>query len=117
MAKGTGIDLGTTNSCMAVIDGASPQCWKTDKRTTPSVVAFTETGYCLVGEAAKRQAVEDSQNTVFSIKRFMGRKFEEVQDEVNGFLTRLLELRTVTRMLRCRWAENARPFLLRKYRR
>jgi molecular chaperone DnaK len=83
MAKILGIDLGTTNSCMAVMEGGEPVVIENSEgaRTTPSIVAFTKSGERLVGQAAKRQAVTNSQNTVFSIKRFMGRKFEEVQDE------------------------------------
>src|SRR6476620_12469991 len=84
MAKVLGIDLGTTNSCMAVMEGGDPLVLENSegKRTTPSVVAFTKTGERLVGEAAKRQAVTNSRNTVYSIKRFMGRKFDEVQEEI-----------------------------------
>ena len=84
MAKVLGIDLGTTNSCMAVIEGGEPAVLENSegKRTTPSVVAFTKTGDRLVGEAAKRQAVTNSRNTIYSIKRFMGRKFDEVQEEI-----------------------------------
>ena len=83
MAKVLGIDLGTTNSCMAVMEGGEPVVLENSegKRTTPSVVAFTKSGERLVGDAAKRQAVTNSRNTVYSIKRFMGRKFEEVQEE------------------------------------
>jgi molecular chaperone DnaK len=83
MAKILGIDLGTTNSCMAVMEGGEPVVIENSEgaRTTPSIVAFTKSGERVVGQAAKRQAVTNSQNTVFSIKRFMGRKFEEVQDE------------------------------------
>jgi molecular chaperone DnaK len=84
MAKVLGIDLGTTNSCMAVIEGGEPAVLENSegKRTTPSVVAFTKNGERLVGEAAKRQAVTNSRNTIYSIKRFMGRKFDEVQQEI-----------------------------------
>jgi molecular chaperone DnaK len=84
MAKVLGIDLGTTNSCMAVIEGGEPVVLENSegKRTTPSVVAFTKTGDRLVGEAAKRQAVTNSRNTIYSIKRFMGRKFDEVKEEI-----------------------------------
>ena len=83
MAKVLGIDLGTTNSCMAVMEGGEPVVLENSegKRTTPSVVAFTKSGERLVGDAAKRQAVTNSRNTVYSIKRFMGRKFDEVQEE------------------------------------
>ena len=83
MAKILGIDLGTTNSCMAVMEGGEPLVLENSegRRITPSVVAFTKTGERLVGDAAKRQAVTNPRNTVYSIKRFMGRKFEEVQEE------------------------------------
>jgi molecular chaperone DnaK len=84
MAKILGIDLGTTNSCMAVMEGGEPIVVENSEgaRTTPSIVAFAKSGERLVGQAAKRQAVTNSQNTIFSIKRFMGRKFDEVQDEL-----------------------------------
>jgi molecular chaperone DnaK len=79
-----GIDLGTTNSCMAVIEGGEPTVIPNAEggRTTPSVVAFTKDGQRLVGAPAKRQQVTNPQNTVFSIKRFMGRKFDEVSEEM-----------------------------------
>jgi molecular chaperone DnaK len=84
MAKVIGIDLGTTNSCMAVIEGGEPTVIPNAEggRTTPSVVAFTKDGQRLVGAPAKRQQVTNPQNTVFSIKRFMGRKFDEVSEEM-----------------------------------
>lgn len=84
MAKVLGIDLGTTNSCMAVMEGGEPLVLENSegKRTTPSVVAFTKSGERIVGDAAKRQAVTNSRNTVYSVKRFMGRKFDEVQEEI-----------------------------------
>jgi molecular chaperone DnaK len=84
MAKVIGIDLGTTNSCMAVMEGGEPLVLENSegKRTTPSVVAFTKGGERVVGDAAKRQAVTNPRNTVYSIKRFMGRKFDEVQEEI-----------------------------------
>src|SRR6202453_1212644 len=83
MAKTIGIDLGTTNSCMAVLEGGEPTVIENAEggRTTPSVVAFTASGERLVGTVAKRQAVTNPQNTVFSIKRFMGRKEGEVKEE------------------------------------
>jgi molecular chaperone DnaK len=85
MAKILGIDLGTTNSCMSVMEGGEPVVLENSEgaRTTPSVVAFTKTGERLVGQAAKRQAVTNPQNTIFSVKRFMGRKFDEVQSELH----------------------------------
>ena len=93
MAKVIGIDLGTTNSCMAVMEGGDPVVLENSegKRTTPSVVAFTKTGERLVGEAAKRQAVTNSRNTVYSIKRFMGRKFREVQEELKRVPYKVVE--------------------------
>jgi molecular chaperone DnaK len=83
MPKILGIDLGTTNSCMAIMEGGEPLVLENSEgaRTTPSVVAFTKTGERLVGQAAKRQAVTNPQNTVFSVKRFMGRKYDEVHEE------------------------------------
>ncbi len=83
MGKTIGIDLGTTNSCMAVLEGGEPTVIENAEggRTTPSVVAFTEGGERLVGTVAKRQAVTNPENTVFSIKRFMGRKEAEVREE------------------------------------
>src|ERR687885_530371 len=83
MARTIGIDLGTTNSCMAILEGGEPTVIENAEgaRTTPSVVAFTQGGERLVGTVAKRQAVTNPQNTVFSIKRFMGRKHAEVREE------------------------------------
>src|ERR671921_552483 len=83
MAKTIGIDLGTTNSCMSVLEGGEPTVIENAEggRTTPSVVAFTKGGERLVGTVAKRQAVTNPENTVFSIKRFMGRKEAEVREE------------------------------------
>ena len=84
MAKILGIDLGTTNSCMAVMEGGEPVVIPNAEgaRTTPSVVAFTKTGERLVGATARRQAVTNPKNTVYSIKRFMGRKYDEVKHEI-----------------------------------
>jgi molecular chaperone DnaK len=84
MGKIIGIDLGTTNSAMAVLEGGEPTIIPNAEggRTTPSVVAFTKTGEQLVGTVAKRQAVTNPENTVFSIKRFMGRKFNNVSEEM-----------------------------------
>src|SRR4249919_3983385 len=84
MAKTIGIDLGTTNSCMAVLEGSEPTVIPNAEggRTTPSVVAFGRDGQRLVGAPAKRQQVTNPKNTIFSIKRFMGRKFDEVSEEM-----------------------------------
>ena len=84
MGKIIGIDLGTTNSCVAVVEGGKPVVITNAEgsRTTPSVVAFTKDGQRLVGQLAKRQAITNPKNTVYSIKRFMGRHFSEVQNEI-----------------------------------
>src|SRR5437870_4293411 len=84
MAKIIGIDLGTTNSVVAVMEGGQPTVIANQEgtRTTPSVVGFTKTGERLVGQVAKRQSITNPQNTVFSIKRFMGRRSEEVSEEM-----------------------------------
>src|SRR3954466_1805228 len=83
MGKTIGIDLGTTNSCVAVMEGGEPTVLENAEggRTTPSVVAFTDGGERLVGTVARRQAVMNPENTIFSIKRFMGRKEAEVTEE------------------------------------
>ena len=84
MGKIIGIDLGTTNSVVAVMEGGEPKVLVNEEgaRTTPSVVAFTKDGEKLVGQIAKRQAVTNPENTIYSAKRFVGRRFEEVADEV-----------------------------------
>ncbi|HDM36990.1 MAG TPA: molecular chaperone DnaK [Candidatus Syntrophoarchaeum butanivorans] len=83
MGKTLGIDLGTTNSCMATMEGGQPTVIVNAEggRTTPSVVAFTKTGERLVGQVAKRQAILNPKNTIYSIKRFIGRRYSEVQEE------------------------------------
>jgi len=85
MSKIIGIDLGTTNSCVAVLEGGEPAVITSPEggRTTPSIVGFAKDGERLVGQAAKRQAVTNPENTVFSIKRFMGRMFDEVSMEIS----------------------------------
>ena len=84
MGKIIGIDLGTTNSCVAVLEGGEPKVIANEEgaRTTPSIVAFSKSGERLVGQVAKRQAITNPENTIFSIKRFMGRRFNEVNDEM-----------------------------------
>jgi len=84
MAKIIGIDLGTTNSCVAVMEGGEPKVIANEEgaRTTPSIVGFAKSGERLVGQVAKRQAITNPENTIFSIKRFMGRRFNEVNDEM-----------------------------------
>src|SRR5215204_3618780 len=84
MSKIIGIDLGTTNSVVAVLEGGEPVVITNAEgsRITPSVVAFTKSGERPVGQVAKRQAVTNPENTIFSIKRFMGRRFDEVSDEM-----------------------------------
>ncbi|MBC7740702.1 MAG: molecular chaperone DnaK, partial [Bdellovibrionaceae bacterium] len=84
MGKIIGIDLGTTNSCVAIMEGGEPKVLVNEEgaRTTPSVVAYTKDGERLVGQIAKRQAVTNPENTIYSSKRFIGRKFEEVTEEI-----------------------------------
>src|SRR5437899_5066970 len=83
MSKIIGIDLGTTNSVVSVMEGGQPVVIPNQEggRTTPSVVGFTKSGERLVGQVAKRQAVTNAENTVYSIKRFMGRRYDEVSEE------------------------------------
>ena len=87
MGKIIGIDLGTTNSCVAIMDGTTPRVLENAEgdRTTPSIIAYTQDGETLVGQPAKRQAVTNPQNTLFAIKRLIGRRFqdEEVQRDVS----------------------------------
>src|SRR5881296_1177441 len=84
MSKIIGIDLGTTNSVVAVMEGGQPVVISNPEggRTTPSVVGFTKSGERLVGQVAKRQAITNPDNTIYSIKRFMGRRFSEVTSEM-----------------------------------
>src|ERR1700704_3135582 len=86
MGKAIGIDLGTTNSVVAVMEGGNPTVIinSDGSRTTPSVVAFTKTGERLVGQLAKRQSVLNPENTIYSAKRFIGRRFSEVQSELKN---------------------------------
>ena len=87
MGKVIGIDLGTTNSCVAVMEGDKPRVIENSEgdRTTPSVVAFAEDGEVLVGQPAKRQAVTNPENTLYAVKRLIGRQFEEdaVQKDID----------------------------------
>ncbi|MBT4100798.1 MAG: Hsp70 family protein, partial [Gemmatimonadetes bacterium] len=84
MGKVIGIDLGTTNSCVSVMEGKEPEVIANAEggRTTPSMVGFANDGERLVGQTAKRQAVTNPTKTVFSVKRFMGRKYDEVSEEI-----------------------------------
>ncbi len=93
MSKILGIDLGTTNSCMAIMEGGEARVLENNEgaRTTPSIVAFTKSGERVVGQAAKRQAITNPENTIFSVKRFMGRKFSEVKDELHRVPYKVVE--------------------------
>jgi molecular chaperone DnaK len=105
MGKIIGIDLGTTNSVVAVMEGGDPVVIPSSEgaRTTPSVVAFTKEGEILVGQVAKRQAVTNPHNTVYSIKRFMGRRHSEVKEE----------LKMVSLLLRVTFWRDAHSLMLR----
>ena len=104
MSKIIGIDLGTTNSVVAVMEGGEPVVITNPEgaRLTPSVVAFTKTGERLVGQVAKRQAVTNPENTVFSIKRFMGRKFDEVNEEMKMVPYRVVRATNGDARIECR---------------
>ncbi|MCK4813391.1 MAG: Hsp70 family protein, partial [Candidatus Marinimicrobia bacterium] len=91
MGKIIGIDLGTTNSCVSIMEGNEPKVLVNAEggRTTPSVVSFKKDGERLVGTAAKRQAVTNPQHTIYSIKRFMGRMYSEVSNEISEVLYKI----------------------------
>ena len=93
MSKIIGIDLGTTNSCVAIMDGATPKVIENAEgaRTTPSIIAYMEDGEILVGASAKRQAVTNPRNTLYAVKRLIGRKFDEkeVQKEHDDFISEI----------------------------
>ena len=110
MSKIIGIDLGTTNSVVAVMEGGEPVVITNPEggRLTPSVVAFTKTGERLVGQVAKRQAVTNPENTVFSIKRFMGRKFDEVNEEMKMVPYSGRSCQQRRRPGECAWARSIR---------
>ena len=104
MAKVIGIDLGTTNSCVAVMEGGDPVVIANSEgsRTTPSVVAFTDSGERLVGQIARRQAITNPNNTVFAIKRLMGRRFEDAEVQK---ATKVLPYRVVKNDDGAAWVE------------
>src|SRR5690606_7552605 len=112
MSRILGIDLGTTNSCMAVMEGGEGVVIPNSEgaRTTPSVVAFTKSGERLVGQAAKRQAVTNSKNTIFSAKRFIGRKFAEVQDEAKNLPYKVIEGKNGDAWIECQVGEKTEKF-------
>ena len=103
MSKVLGIDLGTTNSCMAIMEGGEPTVIPNSEgaRTTPSIVAFAKNGERLVGQSAKRQAITNPQNTIFSAKRLIGRKFSEVQEEAKGLPYTIVEGKNSDAWIEC----------------
>ena len=111
MSKIIGIDLGTTNSVVAVMEAGQPAVIPNQEggRTTPSVVAFTKSGERLVGQVAKRQAVTNPENTIYSIKRFMGRRFNEVSEELKLVPYKAAAGETATRELKFRAKSIRRP--------
>jgi molecular chaperone DnaK len=112
MSRILGIDLGTTNSCMAIMEGGEPVVVPNAEgaRTTPSVVAFTKLGERIVGQAAKRQAVTNPRNTVFSSKRFIGRKFAEVQEESKHMPFKVVEGKNGDAYIKVQVGDNMEQF-------
>src|SRR5437762_5208837 len=105
MAKAFGIDLGTTNSVVAVMEGGKPTVIVNAEgsRLTPSVVAFTRTGERLVGQLAKRQAALNPENTIYSAKRFIGRRYSEVQEEIKNVPYKVVRSEERRVGKECRW--------------
>jgi len=112
MSKIIGIDLGTTNSCVAIMEGGEPKVIENSEgaRTTPSVVAFSKTGERLVGQSAKRQAITNPQNTIFSAKRLIGRKFTEVQEESKSLPYEVVEGKNGDAYIRCKVGDKTEDF-------
>ncbi|MCH8474570.1 MAG: molecular chaperone DnaK [Opitutales bacterium] len=112
MSKVIGIDLGTTNSCMAVMEGGEPVVIPNSEgaRTTPSIVAFTKSGERLVGQAAKRQAVTNPRNTLFSAKRLIGRRFTEIKEEAEKFPFSVVEGSNGDAMIEAQVGDKAEKF-------
>ncbi len=112
MGRVLGIDLGTTNSCMAVLDGDEPVVVPNAEgaRTTPSIVAFTKTGERLVGQAAKRQAVTNPRNTIFSAKRLIGRKYTEVASEAESIPYSIVEADNGDAFIECQVGDKTEQF-------
>lgn len=112
MSKILGIDLGTTNSCMAVLEGGEPVVIPNAEgaRTTPSIVAFTKSGERLVGQAAKRQAITNPSNTIFSAKRLIGRKYNEIREEVPNLPYKVVEGKNSAAYIEAKVGENTETF-------
>jgi len=112
MGKIIGIDLGTTNSCVAVMEGGEPRVIENAEgdRTTPSIVAFTKDGEVLVGQSAKRQAVTNPTNTLFAIKRLIGRKFDEdvVQKDIDLVPYKIVKADNGDAWVEARWQKDGR---------
>jgi molecular chaperone DnaK len=119
MAKVVGIDLGTTNSCVAVMEGGKPTVIANAEgfRTTPSVVAYAKNGDRLVGQIAKRQSVMNPENTFYSVKRFIGRRFDEITNEATEVSYKVSMLAVASRLIALLKASNLHPkkFLLKCY--
>ena len=103
VSKILGIDLGTSNSCMAVMEAGEPKVIPNSEgnRTTPSIVAFSKTGERIVGQAAKRQAVTNPKNTIFSAKRLIGRKYDEIKDEIDTLPYKAIEGKNSAAVIEC----------------
>ena len=112
MAKVIGIDLGTSNSCVAVVDGGEPKVITNSEgaRTTPSIVGFAKDGERLVGQSAKRQAITNPENTIFSAKRLIGRKYKEVKDEVKNLPYEVVSGKNGDAYIKCKDGDEEREY-------
>ena len=112
MAKVIGIDLGTSNSCVAVVEGGEPKVIENAEgsRTTPSIVAFSADGERLVGDAAKRQAVTNPENTIFSAKRLVGRKYKEIKNEIKNLPYKVVSGKNGDAYVRCKVGDKEEDF-------
>ena len=112
MAKVIGIDLGTSNSCVAVVEAGEPKVITNSEgaRTTPSIVGFAKDGERLVGQSAKRQAITNPENTIFSAKRLIGRKYKEVKDEVKNLPYEVVSGKNGDAYIKCKEGDEEKKY-------
>ena len=112
MAKVIGIDLGTSNSCVAVVEAGEPKVITNSEgsRTTPSIVGFAKDGERLVGQAAKRQAITNPENTIFSAKRLIGRKYKEVKNEVKNLPYKVVSGKNGDAYIKCKEGDEEKEY-------